>query len=344
MSISPNTGAARFPALKAVIIGGGYIGLEIAAVAIKAGLAVTVLESAPRVLARVTAPEMSAFYTRVHREAGVDVQVGVQIAALENDGRTVSAVVLADGSRIAAGEVSVRSKVAATFNVDYRLCEYFSIDLLAALPPPHPQLVFVTAYDAFAVRAFEVNALDYLLKPVTPARLAGALQRLAAQPLTGAAIPTPPETALTLDDRVFVRSGATTRFVPVAAICAVKSCENYTELLLLSGERLLVVSGEDAQLKRIGSALWETTTSSGSTDTRGWAIVPKSDDVQVTLEGERVVVSGTLDFCPGRHRDGGYATHCIVPTPSLIRLPEAVSFVQGAAATDAKERAQAQIH
>jgi len=90
-----------------VIIGGGYIGLEIAAVAIKAGLTVTVLESAPRVLARVTAPEMSAFYTRVHREAGVDVQVGVQIAALENDGKTVSGVVLADGSRIAADAVIV---------------------------------------------------------------------------------------------------------------------------------------------------------------------------------------------------------------------------------------------
>ncbi len=89
------------------IIGGGYIGLEIAAVAVKAGLTVTVLESAPRVLARVTAPEMSAFYTRVHREAGVDIQVGVQIAALENDGKTVSAVILADGSRIAADAVIV---------------------------------------------------------------------------------------------------------------------------------------------------------------------------------------------------------------------------------------------
>lgn len=90
-----------------VIIGGGYIGLEIAAVAIKAGLTVTVLESAPRVLARVTAPEMSAFYTRVHREAGVDIQVGVQIAALENDGKAVSAVILADGNRVAADVVIV---------------------------------------------------------------------------------------------------------------------------------------------------------------------------------------------------------------------------------------------
>lgn len=66
-----------------VIVGGGYIGLEVAAVAVKAGLKVTVLESMPRVLQRVTAPEMSAFYERVHREAGVDLRTGVQLAGFE---------------------------------------------------------------------------------------------------------------------------------------------------------------------------------------------------------------------------------------------------------------------
>jgi 3-phenylpropionate/trans-cinnamate dioxygenase ferredoxin reductase component len=62
-----------------VIVGGGYVGLEVAAVAIKQGLQVTVLESAPRVLSRVTAPPVSAFYESVHREAGVDVRPGVQL-------------------------------------------------------------------------------------------------------------------------------------------------------------------------------------------------------------------------------------------------------------------------
>ncbi|HUD28000.1 MAG TPA: alcohol dehydrogenase catalytic domain-containing protein, partial [Novosphingobium sp.] len=52
-------------------------------------------------------------------------------------------------------------------------------------------------------------------------------------------------------------------------------------------------------------------------------------------EGDRVVASGTLEFCPGRHADGGYASHCIVPQDALIALPAAVDFVQGAAATDA---------
>lgn len=85
----------------AVIIGGGFIGLEVAAVAVKLGMKVTVLEGLPRVLARVTVPEVSAFFERIHREAGVDLRTGVQIAALEGD-PTVTQVVLADGSRIAA--------------------------------------------------------------------------------------------------------------------------------------------------------------------------------------------------------------------------------------------------
>jgi 3-phenylpropionate/trans-cinnamate dioxygenase ferredoxin reductase subunit len=66
-----------------VVIGAGYIGLELAALAIKAGLTPTVLEAQSRVLARVTAPQVSAFYEQVHRSAGVDIRTGVQIAALE---------------------------------------------------------------------------------------------------------------------------------------------------------------------------------------------------------------------------------------------------------------------
>ena len=51
--------------------------------------------------------------------------------------------------------------------------------------------------------------------------------------------------------------------------------------------------------------------------------------------GDRVVASGTQDYCPGRDADGGYATHCLLPANCLLPLPEGVSFVQGAAATDA---------
>jgi 3-phenylpropionate/trans-cinnamate dioxygenase ferredoxin reductase subunit len=65
---------------RVVIVGGGYIGLEVASIAVKSGLDVTVLEGAPRVLARVTSPEMSAFYERVHRGQGVKIRTGVAVS------------------------------------------------------------------------------------------------------------------------------------------------------------------------------------------------------------------------------------------------------------------------
>ncbi|WP_137971258.1 NAD(P)/FAD-dependent oxidoreductase [Pseudomonas sp. F(2018)] len=82
------------------IVGGGYIGLEVAAAAVAQGLQVTVLEALPRVLQRVTAAELSAYYERKHREAGVDIRTNVQVADLEVTGEAVSAVICADGSRL----------------------------------------------------------------------------------------------------------------------------------------------------------------------------------------------------------------------------------------------------
>jgi 3-phenylpropionate/trans-cinnamate dioxygenase ferredoxin reductase subunit len=88
------------PDRRLVIVGGGYIGLEIASVAIKHGLNVTVLESAPRVLARVTSPKMSAFYERVHREAGVDLRTNVKLQGFEQVADRAVAALLDDGTRI----------------------------------------------------------------------------------------------------------------------------------------------------------------------------------------------------------------------------------------------------
>ena len=94
---------ARFiDGARLVIIGGGYVGLEVAAVAVKQGLQVVVLEAAERVLSRVTAPAVSSFYERVHREAGVDVRIGVQVKAFElnRDRSRVSSVLCVDGQRL----------------------------------------------------------------------------------------------------------------------------------------------------------------------------------------------------------------------------------------------------
>ena len=89
-----------------VIVGGGYIGLEVASVAIKRGLDVTLLEAEDRVLARVTAPEVSAFYEQVHTEAGVKIHTQTQAAAFTGDGK-VSGVVCQDGREIPADLVLI---------------------------------------------------------------------------------------------------------------------------------------------------------------------------------------------------------------------------------------------
>ena len=68
------------------VVGGGYIGLEIASTAKGLGLEVCVIEAADRILGRVTAPEMSAYYTRAHRARGVDIRLSTSIAAFEGDG------------------------------------------------------------------------------------------------------------------------------------------------------------------------------------------------------------------------------------------------------------------
>lgn len=84
-----------------VLIGGGYIGLEIAAVAAQMGLLATVLEAAPAVLSRVTCASVASFFERVHRRAGVDILCNATVSAVE-DGGGSAVVVTSDGRRIVA--------------------------------------------------------------------------------------------------------------------------------------------------------------------------------------------------------------------------------------------------
>jgi len=93
-------------AKRAVVIGGGYIGLEAAAVLSKLGLSVTLLEALPRVLARVAGEELSAFYEAEHRAHGVDLRTGVTVECIEGEGQA-SGVKLGDGTVLPAEIVIV---------------------------------------------------------------------------------------------------------------------------------------------------------------------------------------------------------------------------------------------
>jgi 3-phenylpropionate/trans-cinnamate dioxygenase ferredoxin reductase subunit len=94
-------------AKRAVVIGGGYIGLEAAAVLTKLGCHVTLLEALPRVLARVAGEALSTFYQDEHRAHGVDLRTQVAVDCLEGDGTKVTGVRLADGHVLPADLVIV---------------------------------------------------------------------------------------------------------------------------------------------------------------------------------------------------------------------------------------------
>jgi 3-phenylpropionate/trans-cinnamate dioxygenase ferredoxin reductase subunit len=98
--LRPAFDAAR----RIAILGGGYIGLETAAVMRGEGRDVVVLEAEDRVLKRVTAPAVAAFFDRIHRERGVDIRTGARVAAIDGEG---SALVLrmADGTEEKADAV-----------------------------------------------------------------------------------------------------------------------------------------------------------------------------------------------------------------------------------------------
>ena len=88
------------PSARVLIVGGGYIGLEAAAVLVKQGHRVTLVEAAPRLLARVAGPPVSDFFLREHRRAGVEIRLQEGVAAIEGQEQP-EAVTLAGGARLA---------------------------------------------------------------------------------------------------------------------------------------------------------------------------------------------------------------------------------------------------
>jgi 3-phenylpropionate/trans-cinnamate dioxygenase ferredoxin reductase subunit len=100
--------------LPVIVIGGGFIGLEVAATARKKGLNTTVLEAAPRLLGRVLAPVLSDWYADLHRSHGAALVLDARIAAIETDAHnTVTGVRMTDGQVCPAGLVVVGIGVAA---------------------------------------------------------------------------------------------------------------------------------------------------------------------------------------------------------------------------------------
>jgi len=117
--------------------------------------------------------------------------------------------------------------------------------LLPKLEKVHPQpaVIFVTAYDEYAIKAFEANALDYLTKPVNPERLAKTILRLNRQLVSESSLPYPTKESgkkLVAEDLVLLREKSLTMMVKAQGIAAVESQGDYTRIFLSEGRILMM--------------------------------------------------------------------------------------------------------
>jgi two-component system LytT family response regulator len=129
-------------------------------------------------------------------------------------------------------------------------------DLLTELDRS-PQVIFTTAHHEFALKAFEVNALDYLTKPVEPRRLADAIQKLQSSELRGAAAEqeTPNTGILTEHDQVFVKDGERCWFVKLSEIRLFESVGNYARVYF-GGNKPLILKSLNALEDRLDSKVF----------------------------------------------------------------------------------------
>jgi two-component system, LytTR family, response regulator len=131
--------------------------------------------------------------------------------------------------------------------LDIAMPDGTGFDVLARLDRI-PLVIFTTAYDHHAIRAFEIDALDYLLKPVEPERLAKAMARVAnhkasiGAPQTAAPQTAAPQAAELPLDRLFVRDGDRCSFVPVRDVRLFAAEGNYIRLYWGSSQLLLLRS------------------------------------------------------------------------------------------------------
>jgi two-component system LytT family response regulator len=147
--------------------------------------------------------------------------------------------IVAEVGNLADAEVFLRAGQYDVVLLDVMLRGGNGFDLVPSVRPG-AAIIFVTGYEKFAVRAFEANALDYLVKPVSAARLKSSLEKL----LVGkAAEASTPELTVrfTCSDQVFLKTdNETACFVKIPEIAAILSNENYSEVCLTSGKRFLV--------------------------------------------------------------------------------------------------------
>jgi two-component system LytT family response regulator len=152
--------------------------------------------------------------------------------------------IIAEAGNIEQAASLIEALAPALIFLDIQMPGGSGFELLARLEQV-PKVIFTTAHDEHAIRAFEVNALDYLLKPIDPARLAAALARVGSEK---SATETPPArvpgalmggTLCGMLDQLFVRDGERCWFVPLREVRLLSSEGNYVRLWWGNSQPLL---------------------------------------------------------------------------------------------------------
>lgn len=146
--------------------------------------------------------------------------------------------VVAEARSVDDAETAIREHTPDVVFLDIQMRGETGFDLLDRLEQPL-HVVFVTAYDEYAVRAFEVNALDYLLKPVDPKRLAEALRRVRASEDALPQQSADASDAFRYDDLFFYEEGRRPQFIRIRDIAFIQADGNYTEVHLTDGTMVL---------------------------------------------------------------------------------------------------------
>jgi two-component system LytT family response regulator len=134
----------------------------------------------------------------------------------------------------------IEAKMPDVVFLDIQMAGETGFDLLEKLSAVEFKTVFVTAFDAYALRAFEVNALDYLMKPVNPERLAQTVAKLLDDEKSSVTEKSPILRPLEYDDRLLVQCGSRSFFLRIDSISHVTSAGDYSEILTIKGQKFLI--------------------------------------------------------------------------------------------------------
>ena len=160
--------------------------------------------------------------------------------------------VIAEAANASEGIEKIDSLNPDLIFLDIQMPGKTGFDMLAELDKA-PDVIFTTAYDEYALKAFEVNALDYLLKPVEPKRLADAIQKLhmddEREPIGETTVSTN-RSILNETDQVFVKDGERCWFVKLTDIRLFESVGNYAKVYF-GGNKPLILKSLNALEERL---------------------------------------------------------------------------------------------